>query len=160
MFNLLPTGWLAGCLDLDEAYAGERMSWDEGQKHCTDNGANLIQFNSAAEQEQTCTWCLILFGMESTLHLCLQVPMPSPYRNVLFKEKVLVVVFLVFSFPNLVKHRLHVCAGPPGHHRVWAESAAWLLLGGGLRQGGRGAVDIPVWRPAGVHRPVETRWEV
>ena len=68
---------LAGCLDLDEAYAGEVMSWDEGQKHCTDNGANLIQFNSAAEQEQTCTRCLILFGMESTLHLCLQVPMPT-----------------------------------------------------------------------------------
>ena len=86
---------LAGCLDLDEAYAGEMMSWDEGQKHCSDNGANLIQFNSVAEQEQTCT--------RFDKCPCLQVP--SPYRNVLFKEKVLLVVLLVFSFPNLVKHR-------------------------------------------------------
>ena len=54
ILNLLTCYQLSGCLDLDEAYAGELMSWDEGQKHCTDNGANLIQFNSAAEQEQTC----------------------------------------------------------------------------------------------------------
>ena len=106
MFNLLPTGRLPGpgrgvCRGDDELGRGaEALQRQRGKPH-------PVQLGRGAGTDMYVLFDIVWNGKYITSSPASPMPnvqVPSPYRNVLFKEKVLVVVFLVFSFPNLVKH--------------------------------------------------------